>query len=81
MRRLQHWDPFVVLIVEKRLLAREFRLVRGCGDRERVLRKKRPVLKALTLGVREGGTPLIRLPEPDIVGNQGGRDWPKVVQL
>ena len=47
----------------------------------RVLRKKRPVLKALTLGVREGGTPLIRLPEPDIVGNQGGRDWPKVVQL
>ena len=49
--------------------------------RERVLRKKRPVLKALTLGVRKGGTPLIRLPEPNIVGNQGGRDWPKVVQL
>lgn len=50
-------------------------------ERERVLRKKRPVLKALTVGVREGGTPLIRPPAPDIVGNQEGRDWPKVVQL
>ena len=32
---LQHWDPFVVLVVEKGLFSREFWLVRGCEGRER----------------------------------------------
>lgn len=35
VRSLQHWNPFVVLIVQKGLLSRELWLVRGCEARER----------------------------------------------
>lgn len=32
--RSQHRDPLLVLVVEKGLLSGEFRLVRGCEERE-----------------------------------------------
>lgn len=73
VRSLQHWDPLLVLVVEKGLLSWEFRLVCSCEERERetALRDTGQLLQSLVFYV--GAARPLHLPRGETEEGTGPR--------
>lgn len=78
MRSLQHWDPFLVLIVEKGLLSGEFWPVGGCGERDRdSIKSEKASCSSPWHSRSELGMPGPLLSQPlYLTSREEERDWP-----